>query len=114
MKHTKGKLFTFVLKTHIPGVGGWGNGYVAIPKEHTCYGMHHDAIHSEYEIFVNGGLTYSGEYQKTDPEEAKGCWIVGFDTLHSWDTPETWPDSESVMKEAERLKEQLENLQAIE
>lgn len=102
------KLIAFVLESPLPGRGGWGNGYVAVPKGHPVYEMDYDAIHDKYKISVNGGLTFSAMDIIGQPEETKGMWIVGFDTLHSHDTPEMWPNSESVMAEANDLKSQLE------
>jgi hypothetical protein len=92
---------------------GWGNGYVAIPKGHPCYRMDYNEIDSKYEIQVNGGLTYSElASKKVHPSETvkNEMWIVGFDTAHSWDDMNSWPNEESVLKEAESLKEQLTNL----
>lgn len=102
------KLIAFVLESPLPGRGGWGNGYVAVPKDHPVYRMDYDAIHDKYKISVNGGLTFSAMDIIGQPEETKGMWIVGFDTLHSHDTPVMWPNSESVMLEANNLKSQLE------
>ena len=100
----KNELIAFVLPSHIPGAGGWGNGYVAIPKEHPCFEMNYDDING---IEVNGGLTFSDDGIRGQPEETKGMWIVGFDTLHSWDNMGRWPDEASVMAEAEELRTQL-------
>ena len=98
------ELFAFALKSPLRG-GGWGNGYVAIPVGHPLHGKDYLEIDN---IDVNGGLTYSEPYdEKRDPIEAVGMWIVGFDTLHSWDTIERWPDEESILKECEALKAQL-------
>lgn len=104
------ELIAFVLPSPVPGMGGWGNGYVAIPEGHPCYEMGYDEIHDKFNISVNGGLTFAGTFNNPKleiPKEVEGMWIVGFDTLHYGDTPERWPNEESVMKEAERLKQQL-------
>lgn len=90
---------------------GWGNGYVAIPKGHTLYGKSYDEIHDLIPMLeVNGGLTFSEKASDLDwveiPSDCKDCWIVGFDTAHSWDTLEHWP-KEMVEIEAEQLKERL-------
>jgi len=107
MKHTK-KLISFTLTSPLPGRGGWGNGYVAIPKSHPCFGMDYDAIHNKYKsIDVNGGLTFADDYIPGQPEETKGMWIVGFDTLHYGDTPQKWPSQQSVLAEALILEKQL-------
>lgn len=34
---------------------GWGNGYVALPKEHPFNGVHYDSI----PVDIHGGLTYA-------------------------------------------------------
>jgi hypothetical protein len=93
---------------------GWGNGYVAIPEGHPCYGLDYDDVHVQYPnvIDVNGGLTFAS-IATTDfwPEKPEGnWWVVGFDTCHSWDTLDMWPTHEIVMMEANKLKEQLESI----
>jgi hypothetical protein len=103
----KKELIAFVLPSPFAGSGGWGNGYVAIPKEHPYFGVNYNDID---DIDINGGLTYSDSSIIGQPSETKGMWIVGFDTLHSWDNSTMWPNEQSVMKEAERLKEQLLNI----
>jgi hypothetical protein len=92
---------------------GWGNGYVAVPYSHPCYGMSYDDIHDKYNIEVNGGLTFSAQADKDFwPEKPEGdWWIVGFDTAHYGDSLENWPDALSVLREAKRLKKQLTELQ---
>lgn len=113
---TTNKLIPFVLKSHLEGYNhcGWGNGYVALPKGHPCFGMDYDAIHSKYQIEVHYGLTWArlqnAEGLRNAPEEVKDMWVVGFDTAHLGDSLENWPTESSVMFEAMRLKEQLENL----
>lgn len=102
------KLIPFVLPSHLPGMGGWGNGYVAIPEGHPCNGMDYDAIHEKYDVDVSGGLTFASSNIKGQPEETKGMWIIGFDTLHFGDDMARWPNEESVLSEAKRLMEQLE------
>lgn len=104
----KTELIAFALQSPLPGMGGWGNGYVAIPEGHPCFGMEYDSI----DVSVHCGLTFSGKDKlKGQPEETKGMWVVGFDTLHAGDSMEAWPDKESVMNEANDLKEQLINYQ---
>ena len=82
---------------------GWGNGYVILPKKHPFHGIDYDIINLY--VDVNGGLTYS------DTDE-NGNWKIGFDTAHSWDTPEMWPE-EAVIKETYRLRDQLIELGEI-
>lgn len=99
------ELFSFVIPSPLPGHGGWGNGYVAIPEEHPYYGKHYTDVDN---IDINGGLTYSSPYMAgRDPLEADGMWIFGFDTLHPFDTRQRWPTHDSVLKEANELKRQL-------
>ena len=85
---------------------GWGQGYAIIPPKHPCYGIIPD-------VEVHGGLTFSEYAKNLDwPEisaEDKDGYIIGFDTLHAWDTPERWP-KERVEAEAKYLAEQLENM----
>lgn len=100
----KSGLISFVLPSPLPGRGGWGNGYVALPKEHSDFGKDYDSIFAD----VSGGLTYSASDIVGQPKETAGMWIVGFDTLHCDDSMENWPTSESVLLEANKLKNQLE------
>ena len=102
--------------THIPrGMMdfGWGNGYVALPPEHPCHGKDYNDIYQEHDIIVNGGLTFSESASNLDWEEIPtGCethWIVGFDTMHSWDTLENWPE-QRVAQEAKELANQFEQI----
>ena len=98
------KLIAFVLLSPLPGRGGYGNGYVALPKQHRYFGADYDDI----PVKIHGGLTFAAENIQGQPEDTKGMWIVGFDTLHYGDTPARWPDESSVMAEANVLKQQLE------
>lgn len=88
---------------------GWGNGYVAVPQEHPLYCKDYDDAALDH-IDVHGGLTFSALADDPDyfPENVIGMWVFGFDTIHSADTLTRWPDSDSVMREALRLKAQLE------
>lgn len=113
MEQTK-ELIAFALPSPLPGYGGWGNGYVAIPKGHPCYGLDRDAIYEKFGIYAPGGLTYSDNYSsKRDPIETAGMWIVGFDTLHYGDTMEVWPDEKSVLAAAQKLKSDLNCIYSI-
>lgn len=97
-------LIAFALPSPFPG-GGWGNGYVALPVGHPLYEKDYMDID---DIDINGGLTYSSHYnERRDPIETKGMWIIGFDTLHSHDSIEMWPNEESIMNEANKLKDQI-------
>lgn len=97
--------------------GGWGNGYVVIPEGHELHGLDYDTIHEKIELDVHGDLTFSEsadnlEWSEIKPED-KGGWVVGFDTAHFGDDHVRWPDEESVMVEAERLKDQLLTLDSL-
>ena len=79
-------------------LGGWGNGYVGLPKWHPFFGRHYDTL----PVRVHGGITYS-QYN----EELK-LWIIGFDTNHSGDNKEI-QNFEYVKSEAENLLDQCVN-----
>ena len=88
-------------------LGGWGNGYVLLPKEHPAFGIDYDCIH----IDVHGGLTFSEKSdQITDITE---MWAVGFDTGHYGDNEENWT-KEDVIVETLRLLKQLTSLNLLE
>lgn len=99
------ELITFTRKIDwlTSSVTGWGNGYVAVPKNHVTYGLGYDSL---YCISIHGGLTFASDYADWMPKEVKGMWIFGFDCAHWNDTPESCP-KEYVEKETENLKEQL-------
>lgn len=90
---------------------GWGNGYVALPKEHPCYGMDYNKI----DVRVHWGLTfgdYADNLYKEDweliPEGLEGTYIVGFDTSHC-DSAELFPTEKEVLEETLSLRNQLTN-----
>lgn len=100
------QIICFTIISAFPLIGGWGNGYVAVHPGHPYYGKHYDEISG---VDVHGGLTYSAPYNaERDPIEAQGCWVFGFDTAHAYDSLDNWPDAESVLAEAQRLKIQFE------
>jgi hypothetical protein len=75
-------------------LGGYGNGYVGLPKGHPYYGV----TYEEIPVDVYGGLTFSeqkGEY-----------WVVGFDVFHYGQNLNSWP-KDRCMKELMSLVEQL-------
>jgi len=90
---------------------GWGNGYALIPRGHKLYGKDYDQI----PVQAHGGLTFSrflsGKAIKKFGLSKRhlGKWMVGFDTCHFMDTPESCP-KEYVIQEARDLAQQLENL----
>lgn len=130
MKKPKYNLIAFVLPTHLPGMGGWGNGYVALPRNHPYFKKYYNSIDpciytttlwhrflvwvgikKQYRpLEVHGGLTFSESSIVGQPKETEGMWILGFDTLHWNDTPEKWPDEASVMVETQNLLNQLMQL----
>lgn len=90
---------------------GWGNGYVIIPKGHPLHGKDYNTIHKLLpRLEVNGGLTFVESIDDLDwkelPKGNKGSWVVGFDTIHSWNTLEIW-NKEKVIEETKKLRNQL-------
>ena len=83
----KVKIIPFVLENiHLRSInlyGGWGNGYVAISKNHPHFGKHYHDLNN---IHVHGGLTFSGGSIHGQPPNTKGMWIFGFNTHHYPDT----------------------------
>lgn len=96
---------------------GWGNGYVAIPKEHPFFGKSYDEIDSV--IDVHGGITFSKLLSKTNPEfkrhwdikssDMQNWWVFGFDTGHYGDDLQKWP-KKAVEKETKRFAKELFNV----
>jgi len=95
-------------------VTGWGNGYILIPKGHRMHGVDYDDI----PVDVHGGLTFAilvnaktvKEWEGLGMDESDiGTWMVGFDTVHAYDTPISCPES-YVINETENLKNQLESI----
>ena len=43
------KLIAFTLPSHMPEMGGWGNGYVGIPKSHPLFEMGYDLYTNLYD-----------------------------------------------------------------
>lgn len=100
---------TIILKNELLW-GGWGNGYVLIPPGHPLYGLSYLNINN---IDVHGGLTFSEfvtdemiETHQELLESDKGMWMIGFDTLHAWDSQSSCP-KKYVKREADRLLAQL-------
>lgn len=93
---------------------GWGNGYVVIPKGHKIHGMSYNDIHELIPMLdCNGGLTFSSSVDDLQDwceitKEDDGCWVVGFDTCHSWDTLENM-DMNNVKNITVKLKKQIED-----
>ena len=85
------------------------NGYVAVPKEHPCYGLDMNQIEQHYDISVHGGITFADSDIIGQPQETEGMWIIGFDTSHAYSTKTAWTQ-ETVLAEANELKKQLEKI----
>ena len=86
---------------------GWGNGYVVLPKGHKYHGVDY----SDIDVDVHCGLTFSESVDNFDSDEIQpedeGGWVIGFDTAHYGDNLQKWPNRESVIQEAIRLRDQL-------
>lgn len=83
---------------------GWGCGYVLIPPGHPFYAMPYEEI----PVKVHGGLTFSEyandmDWEETQDEDKK--YVIGFDTAHYKDSPESWPKSR-VLEETYALETQ--------
>ena len=103
-----------------PELGGYANGYVAIPKDHPLYNRFINYTSAdEFPVNIHGGITYC----KTNPLKCEhikfarkgesipeGALILGFDTFHFGDNPRNW-DFARCMNEVIKLRTQLENLE---
>lgn len=97
-----------VKNTWLPTIKhGWGNGYVKIVPGHKYHG--NDSL--EIPVNVHGGLTFSEETKDKEYFGSEGYW-VGFDTVHSGDTLESWP-KKKVFEETLNLFRQIYNLQKV-
>lgn len=95
--------------------GGYGNGYVLLPKEHDLWGSYYDSEEIQ-NLDVHGGITFSEKVtegllinKRFGPyldEKDLDKWIIGFDTKHFEDTIEIW-SKEMVEKEIIKLIGQL-------
>lgn len=103
---------------------GWGNGYVAISKEHCCFGADYDKIYDLIE--VHGGLTFGrnakefliNDFAKEYPFEFlndttdidwSDYWVFGFDTCHCCDDMINC-SKYFVIEETLSLQKQLESI----
>lgn len=109
----KPRLIEFAIPMRISGMEGemgWGNGYVAISSNHPMYGKSYEECYLE----IHGGLTYSNYAKNLNiPKKYNipdSFWVLGFDTAHYNDTIERWPNEQSILNEAIKLKEQLEKI----
>lgn len=66
-------------------IGGWGNGYIAIPKSSTWHGVNYDQI----PVDTHGGLTWSSlakDMLHVIPDDIEpDAWVIGFHTYRSSD-----------------------------
>lgn len=101
-------------------IGGYYNGYVAIPKQ-----MFLDKWKWMGDLpDVHGGCTYMTEFEDMQEMISKAVEttgehnpeqtyvVVGFDTCHCWDTPEDWSSEQvmnEVMKWMEVIKKEIDN-----
>lgn len=117
-------IYAFVLDATSFRHGNYGthNGYVAVPSNHPWYSKAELEINMILPMYIHEGVTYSYNYSMEDvnsenfkleqiipteqislEELAKSnYWLVGFDTAHSNDTPETW-NKTAVRAETEKL-----------
>lgn len=103
-----------------PEMGGYANGYVAIPKDHPLYEkfITYSDI-DEFPLNVHGGVTYCSttppismehvKFARKGEEILEGALFIGFDTFHFGDNPRNW-DFARCMNEVIMLRTQLENL----
>ena len=62
-------------------------GYVGVPSTHPLFGVDYmDTYGKSNDIFVHGGLTYSGG--EGYPLKEENLWWFGFDCIHSGDAPD--------------------------
>jgi hypothetical protein len=99
----------FVLTNPSPkvlGIGGWGNGYVAIPPGHCLYELSYDEVYWKMGdiLSVHGGITYSNFGDGVNAP--KNWWVFGFDTCHYNDSLDKWPES-AVIEETKSFFWQL-------
>ena len=88
-------MFAFYIKETLEK-GGYGNGYVDIPKGNFLHGLHYDKI-TELLLNERFSLTYSNEHN--------GLWRVGFNTWSSNDLHEI--DKDYIYKHTKALSKAL-------
>ena len=77
--------------------GGWGNGYVVLPKGHKYHGKNYDDIMSGCKFCEE--LTFA-QYDEEDN------WIVGWDSNHLGQNKENYP-FKVVLDQTRKLEEEL-------
>jgi hypothetical protein len=109
------EIYSFIRKIDRPvDMGGWGNGYVAIPQDHPFFGT--DYMEIDDLIDIHGGLTFSRLASVFSEEllpfsvraRKNEFWVFGFDTMHCDDNLGNWP-IDKVLEETKKLEEQLAN-----
>ena len=82
---------------------GWGNGYVALPRQHPLFGM--DTIEINEKLgygFVHGGVTWARNSDHIvgwkEVKDMDNMWVIGWDTTHFGDDIANYP-KERVFKE---------------
>lgn len=102
--------------------GAWG-GYVGVPMGHLAYGKAPDALHTDHNFEVHGGLTYAADYA------TQHLWLLGFCGNHPYDLlpvlnpirqafpitpgltpPHTYRDLDYVAQECAGLTQQLKGV----
>jgi hypothetical protein len=56
-------------------------GYVEIPRSHPCF----EKEHSDVDVNVHGGLTFSAYSNVLPYASPEGFWVLGFDCIHYGD-----------------------------
>lgn len=125
MEGKKNKLYAFLNNqvNKAMAIGGYANGYVALPPTHPFHMV--DYSETDEYVRVHGGLTFGQSIDdiKQDKDWVQctecigfdslddipaGYWVVGFDTMHFGDgrLNRDW-----CIEETLRLKNQLEAMQ---
>lgn len=92
-------------------IGGYGCGYVIIPKDHPFVLYYQEWDQSDFILDVHGGITYFSKVENcsfipSTIDSSKEDYIVGFDTFHYKDTLQNCSES-MVLVETLFLKLQL-------
>ena len=95
--------YPFLIDTSVNHI--WYCGYAVIPEDHPFYGVDHDDV--EDDIWVHGGLTFSGEIEDIDG------YLLGFDCNHYGDSPVVQNET-YTLSECKRLVDQLIEIEKVE
>lgn len=91
---------------------GWGNGYLALPKSNSWYGVSYENI--PLDIKGTYGLTYSDyakEFNRLPLNINKDSWIIGFDSNRDIQSNLTKENIKLLTYEMLVTMESLPNLQ---